>query len=143
MQQKSDFYDKLIQINFKYTDKYYLQTQEQADKSFKLATFASVSSFIIIIYGIRQIYLHEGETPSYLTTISGVLTSFISAVFFYLYNQTIQKMSSYHKKLIISQNINLALKIAQGIADPTAKNEALKTLIDRLTTDINKTSDET
>lgn len=141
LQDKSNFYDKLIQINFKYTDKYYLQTQEQADKSFKLATFASVSSFIVLLFGIHKMYSSGGDTPSYLTTIAGVLSSFISAVFFYLYNQTIQKMSSYHKKLVLSQNINLALKIAQGMEDKNEKVGALKVLIDRLTTDINKQTD--
>ncbi len=142
LQQNPSFYDRLIQINFKYTDKYYSQTQEQADKSFKLAAFASISSFIIIIFGITQIYKSDINTSSYLTTIAGVLTSFVSAIFFYLYNQTVQKMSNYHKKLVLSQNINLALKLAQGIKDEVAKTEAIKTLIDRLTTDINKTPDE-
>jgi len=141
LQDKSNFYDKLIQINFKYTDKYYQQTQEQADKSFRLATFASITSFIVLVFGIHKIYSDGGDTPSYLTTISGVLTSFVSAVFFYLYNQTIQKMAGYHKKLVLSQNINLALKIAQGIEDKAEKVTALKILIDRLTTDINKQTD--
>ena len=66
---------------------------------------------------------------------------FISAVFFYLYNQTIQKMSSYHNKLVLSQNINLALKLVQDIPEGE-RVEPLKNLIDRLTTDINKKTNE-
>lgn len=34
LNQKDEFFNRLVEINFKYLDQYYLQTKEQADKSF-------------------------------------------------------------------------------------------------------------
>lgn len=131
-----NFFTKLVQINFKYLDQYYLQTQEQANKSFILSAFASITGLIIIIVGIVMMYF-EKTTPAYITTSAGILSEFIAAIFFYLYNKTILKMSQYHQKLVLTQNISLALKITDEM-EPIEKNKAYALLIDRLTTDVNK-----
>lgn len=131
-----NFFTKLVQINFKYLDQYYLQTQEQADKSFRLSTFAAISGLLIVVTGVFMIYY--GKTvPAYVTTAAGVLSEFIAAVFFYLYNRTILKMSHYHQKLVLTQNISLALKITDEMGKEQ-KEKALVLLIDRLTIDVNK-----
>ncbi len=135
---EDNFFTKLVQINFKYLDQYYLQTQEQAEKSFRLSVFVSIAGFIIVVIGIIIIYVRgDDKTAGYVTTGAGILGQFISAVFFYLYNQTIIKMSQYHQKLVLTQNISLALKITDDM-DKEAKSRSLEILIDRLTTDINK-----
>lgn len=133
---EENFFTKLVQINFKYIDQYYLQTQEQADKSFKLSSFASVSGLIIISVGIIMMYTGKTQ-PAYITTGAGLISQFISAIFFYLYNRTILKMSQYHQKLVITQNISLALKMTDEMS-PESKDKSLSLLIDRLTLDVNK-----
>ena len=115
----ANFESKEIQLNFKYLDKYYLQTQIQADKSFGLCLFAALFAIVIIAIGIVLMFLSaydknmipgdSAKISSYIVTASGVLSEFIAAVFFYLYNQTILKMSEYHQKLVLTQNISLAL----------------------------------
>ncbi len=45
-------------------------------------------------------------------------------------------MSQYHQKLVITQNISLALKTAGELND--SKERVLESLIDKLTTDVNK-----
>ncbi|WP_312901861.1 TRADD-N-associated membrane domain-containing protein [Chryseobacterium taichungense] len=136
-----NFFTKLVQINFKYLDQYYLQTQEQADKSFRLSSFAAISGLIIILIGILMMYSGKTE-PAYVTTTAGLLSEFIASVFFYLYNRTILKMSQYHQKLVLTQNISLALKITDEMKEEQ-KNKALELLIDRLTIDVNKYLTET
>jgi len=136
-----NFFTKLVQINFKYIDQYYLQTQEQADKSFRLSSFAAISGFIIILFGIFMMYIGKTQA-AYVTTSSGLLGEFISSIFFYLYNKTILKMSQYHQKLVLTQNISLALKITDEM-DKQQKDKALELLIDRLTIDVNKHLTET
>jgi len=131
-----NFFTKLVQINFKYLDQYYLQTQEQADKSFRLSAFAAISGLLIVVTGVFMMYYGKTE-PAYVTTAAGVLSEFIAAVFFYLYNRTILKMSQYHQKLVLTQNISLALKMTDEM-EKEQKNKALELLIDRLTTDVNK-----
>lgn len=133
---EENFFTKLVQINFKYLDQYYLQTQEQADKSFRLASFASISGLVIILIGIMMMYTNSTQ-PAYVTTGAGIISQFISAIFFFLYNKTILKMSQYHQKLVITQNISLALKMTDDM-DKESKTKALELIIDRLTTDVNK-----
>jgi hypothetical protein len=133
-----DFFTKLVEINFKYLDQYYLQTQEQADKSFWLSVIAGVVGFIIIITGVIMMFLNADKNfqPSYITTGAGVITEFIASVFFYLYNRTILKMSQYHQKLVITQNISLALKTADALHE--SKEKVLEKIIESLTQDVNK-----
>jgi len=133
---EEDFITKLIKINFKYIDQYYLQTQEQADKSFKLASNASIIGLVIICTGIIMMFFDKIQ-PGYITTSAGVISEFIAAIFFYLYNRTVLKMSQYHKKLVITQNISLALKISEDM-NPENKVKAQEMIIDRITFDINK-----
>ena len=131
-----DFFTNLVKINFKYIDKYYYQTQVQANKSFWLSVAASIIGFCIIITGIVLMFFDK-TNPSYVTTATGVLTEAIAAIFFYLYNKTIMKMSAYHQKLVLTQNISLALKISQELPDDSRVNSQMA-LINSLTSDVNK-----
>jgi hypothetical protein len=77
-----------------------------------------------------------GKEAGYVATASGTLGEFIAAVFFYLYNRTITKMGEYHQKLVLTQNVSLALKISEEL--PEAEQVASRTkLIDYLSKDIN------
>lgn len=130
-----DFFTNLVRINFKYIDKYYLQTQQQANKSFLLSLAASVIGFIIIATGVILMFLKQ-VNASYVSTGAGVLSEFIAAVYFYLYNKTVISMASYHHKLVITQNISLGLKITNDL--PISKRaDAQQKLIEALTKDIN------
>jgi hypothetical protein len=130
-----DFVTKLVQINFKYIDQYYEQTQIQAGKSFLLAAFASVTGLAVIVTGVVMMFRGLTE-PAYVTAGAGVLSEFVAAVFFYLYNRTIEKMGEYHQKLVVTQNVSLALKITDDLQGE-ARITAQQNLIDRLTQDIN------
>lgn len=144
---QENFFAQLVGINFKYLDKYYQQTQVQANKSFRLCLFAAVFSLLVIVAGIVLMFISpydknltsgdSSKLSSYIVTASGVLSEFIAAVFFYLYNQTILKMSEYHQKLVLTQNISLALKISEGLKDPAVQSKSQKFLIKELTKDVN------
>jgi hypothetical protein len=132
---EKDFFNNLVKINFKYIDKYYLQTQIQADKAFTMCAIAAFIGFLVMIAGIVQMYVGKLQ-PAYLTTVSGVLSEFIAAVFFYLYNKTILKMAEYHRKLVLTQNVGLALRITQDLPDEQ-RVISQSALVDRLSADIN------
>lgn len=115
---KKEIYEKLVDIKFKYFDQYYLLTKEQADKGFIffiLMTISSVSGLVSVAATGLILILYEKPDPAYLTTIAGIITEFISVIFFFMYNETVLKMSDYHNKLVLSQNISLALKIADDL----------------------------
>lgn len=111
-----DIDKNLIKLSYKYLDQYYLQTREHAQKGFVLTFTVAISGGIIIVVGLIAMFFGK-TTPAYVTTASGVIVEFISAVCFYLYNKTVQGMNSYHKKLVISQNIALALKLANSLEE--------------------------
>jgi hypothetical protein len=133
---EKDFFTKLVQINFQYLDEYYDQTGSQADKTFRLTAGVATISICIVISGVVLMFFDKVEAAK-VTAGAGILSEFIAAVFFYFYNRTITKMGQYHQKLVITQNIGLAMKIAEGLpeADRVA---AQKELIQRLTTDVNR-----
>ena len=132
---EENFFTNLVAINFKYIDKYYLQTQVQADKSFFLCMVAASVSLFIIVVGILLMFA-DRLAPAYLTTATGAFGEIIATVFFYLYNRTISEMGEYHQKLVLTQNISLAMKIAQSLPE-AERARAQIGLIECLTKDIN------
>jgi hypothetical protein len=140
LQEKLDenFFTNLVKINFKYLDQYYLQTQLQANKSFFLCSIAASVSLTVLLGGIVMLFLKPNQTQAgYVATAAGTLGEFISAVFFYLYNQTIIKMGEYHQKLVLTQNVSLALKISEGLPDKE-RWAAQSKLIEYLSKDVNR-----
>ncbi len=85
---------------------------------------------------LRRSKVHRKRDASYLTTGAGVMSEFIAAVFFYLYNQTITKMGAYHNRLVVTQNVSLALKIADSL-EGHARADAHRMLVDRLSANVN------
>lgn len=97
---------------------------------------SAITGLLIIAIGIVMMFMNITE-PAYVTASAGVLSEFIAAVFFYLYNKTILKMSDYHQKLVLTQNISLALKISEDLPD-AEKTKSKVFLIERLTDNVNK-----
>jgi hypothetical protein len=58
---------------------------------------------------------------TYISTGAGVVTEFIAAVFFYLYNRTVRQMKDYHDSLLDVQNVLLALKLVGDTKDPSER----------------------
>ena len=132
---KEDIFENSIKMSYKYLDQYYLQTREQAQRGFFVTVCVAIFGAILIGVGIGAMFLEKTE-PSYVTCASGVITEFIAAIFFYLYNKTISSMSNYHNKLVLSQNISIALKVADTLPSDD-KVKAKNTIIKELLKDIN------
>lgn len=134
-QVEEDIFENSIKMSYKYLDQYYLQTREQAQKGFFVTVCISVFGAALIGIGIVAMFLGKVK-PSYITCASGVITEFISAIFFYLYNKTVTSMSKYHNKLVLSQNISIALKVADTLPD-SDKTKAKNTIINELLKNVN------
>ena len=99
---------------------------------------AASVSFVIVVAGIVMAYFNKDRAMAgYVATVAGVLGEFVAAVFFYLYNKTIVKMGEYHEKLVLTQNISLAMKIAEGL-EGDHKSQAQLNLVEYLSKDINQ-----
>ena len=132
---QEDVFENSIKMSYKYLDQYYLQTREQAQKGFFVTACVSIFGAILLGIGIVAMFFEKTE-PSYVTCASGVITEFIAAIFFYLYNKTIVSMSKYHNKLVLSQNISIALKVADTLPSDD-KTKSKNKIIEELLKDIN------
>ena len=131
-----DLYKSSIQMSYKYLDQYYKETREQASRGFSITVGIAIAGAAIIAIGIISMFFNA-TLAAYVTTASGVIIEFISSIFFHLYNKTIQSMGNYHNKLILSQNISIALKIADSV-EGTDQNAVKIEMIKALTSDINQ-----
>lgn len=132
---QDDVFENSIKMSYKYLDQYYLQTREQAQKGFFVTVCVSVFGAVLLGVGIVAMFLEKTE-PSYVTCASGIITEFIAAIFFYLYNKTVMSMSKYHNKLVLSQNISIALKVSDSLPDED-KTKSKNKIIEELLKDIN------
>lgn len=130
-------YDNLIKISCKYLDQYYLQTREQAQRGFAVTVAVSLFGALLITAGVAAMFLGV-TTTAYVTSASGIITQFISAVFFYLYNKTVARMGSYHTKLLMTQNISIALAAADSLPEDQ-QADAKKEIIGELIKNLNET----
>lgn len=128
---QEDIFENSIKMSYKYLDEYYAQTRDQARKGFIITFCVAIFGALLVGFGILMMFL-EKTNPSYVTCASGVVTEFIAAIFFYLYNKTITSMSNYHNKLVLSHNISIALKVADSLPEldkAKTKDEIIKELI--------------
>lgn len=132
---EEDIFENSIKMSYQYLDQYYSQTKDQAKRGFGITVAVSVFGALLIGVGIVAMFMGKTE-PSYVTCASGVMTEFISAVFFYLYNKTVTSMNNYHNKLVLSHNISIALKVSDSLPDAD-KTKAKDMIITELLKDIN------
>lgn len=132
---EEDIFGNSIKMSYQYLDQYYSQTKDQAKRGFGITVAVSVFGALLIGVGIVAMFMGKTE-PSYVTCASGVMTEFISAVFFYLYNKTVTSMNNYHNKLVLSHNISIALKVSDSLPDAD-KTKAKDMIITELLKDIN------
>lgn len=86
---ENDVFENSLKLSYKYLDQYYYQTREQAQKGFIVTVCVAIFGAILIFSGVIAMFIGKVE-PSYLTCASGIITEFIAAIFFYLYNKTVQ-----------------------------------------------------
>lgn len=135
----TDLISKFSQQTSKHLDSYYLQTQNQANKSFAFSLSAGVVGLIVTTLGILLMFTADDARvlSSSILTASGVLSECLASGFFVLYYRTISRMGEYHQKLIISQNITLALTILERLPEGDTRTESQVLLIRELTKNVN------
>ena len=129
-----EYFSKLIQINLKNMEKYYLLVRTQTEKSYRLTQAGAVIGFLVLVAGIILSFRQGLNQPATAITLaSGVLIEFISTIFFYIYNRTVRQLNKYHEKLVRVQDTMLALKVAQIVKDETLKDQTMAYLTRALT----------
>ena len=134
----------LLLIQVSALEGYVAQTRGQAEQSFQLCKRVAIVGFIIIAAGIIVgIVSNFTETMqlkvAYLASTAGILTEFVSGVFFYLYNRTLQQLNLFHDKLLATQQISMSFLsnslISKVETRDASKVELSKLLMSRSTED--------
>lgn len=130
-----DVFKYLLLMNTAALEDYVAQTRLQAQQSFRLSSAISVIGFLLLGVGIA-LGFYLGTTgkdldSAYLASAAGVLTEFISGVFFYLFNKTLQQLNRFHDKLITSQHISLSFMATSQLSE-AAKRDAQKAELAKL-----------
>ena len=128
------YFQDLVTVNVDNLSAYYVTVKRHANRSFLASLFVSIAGFVLIGIGVHSALGNQQQSLSVttLTGVSGVATEFISAIFFYLYSQTVRQMKEYHDSLIAVQNILLSFKLVGDTADPIEKNKMTKTMLQYL-----------
>jgi positive regulator of sigma E activity len=124
-----DYFRNLVTINVTNLSEYYYLVKTHTNASFRTALAFGVVGFMLVGTGIVLGYVGKKETIALAASIAGVLTEFISSIFFYLYNRTVRQLKEYHDSLLDVQDVLLALKVLESLQDPAAKSEVVKSVV--------------
>ncbi|MGD0735834.1 MAG: hypothetical protein ABR976_11840 [Terracidiphilus sp.] len=126
------YFESLVNINLENLSAYYVTVKGHANKSFVASLFVGLVGFALIGMGIYLTIKGNGPTVGVLSGAAGVATQFVSAIFFYLYSQTVRQMKEYHDSLLAVQNILLAFKLLEDSADPEEKSKMMGVMLEYL-----------
>jgi len=132
-----DMFKYLLLINVAAIDKYVAQTRIQAQISFQLCKRVALWSFVLIAAGValaiystmwgdRQLGAAE------LSALAGIITQFIAAVFFYLYNRTLQQFNLFGEKVSGAERVAISLLANAAIGDEGKRDASTAELIKAL-----------
>ena len=94
-------------INNAAVEKYVNQSRAQAEVSFALCRVAAIAGFLLlvasIVIGIVVELNGRSLSIAYIAGIAGVITQFISGVFFWMYNRTLQQINVFYQGIMSQQ----------------------------------------
>ncbi len=119
---ESSYFDSLVSINVENLAAYYTLVKVHTNKSFNVAVGVGIVGFLFIVVGLAVGFSDaKNATLTYISSGAGVITEFISGVFFYLYNRTVRQMKGYHDSLLSVQNVLLSFKLVGDTKDEKEK----------------------
>lgn len=129
----NSYFDKLVAINLENLGSYYNLVKVHTDNSFYLNICAGSIGFILIIVGILiGLFREDRAIVSYVAFGSGIITEFITGVFFFLYTRSIRELKSYHDSLLKVQNILLSFKLIGDVTDDEQKIQMISQMLNSL-----------
>jgi hypothetical protein len=128
--QKDDVFRYMLLMNASALEGYVTQARIQAEQSFKLSKVVALLGFGLLCVGIAMGILftlagNNNLSAAYLASIAGVLAEFISGVFFYLYNKSLQQINLFHDKITTSQQISMSF-LANSLVEDDLKRDQSK-----------------
>ena len=118
---------RTIEINLNQLTEYYTINKAQAKSSFRVSVLALIVGLITIAGGIWLYYTSPKQAISitYISTAAGVLSEFIAASYFYMYNKSISQLNFFFEKLTDTQNTMLAITLCEPLPETEATQAKL------------------
>jgi hypothetical protein len=114
-----------------YIDAYYKTNQRHVAWSFWASLSALIVGLCVLVTGVALAFYGSTPAVSITTTAAGVLTQFISAGFFYLYNKNLRQLNVFYQKLVQHQDLLFAFGLT-GHMPESDRPEAIKGLVGAL-----------
>ncbi|MCI0643741.1 MAG: hypothetical protein L0346_02490 [Chloroflexi bacterium] len=119
----------------KLLEKYYEDGLKQAKTSFNWAlVITSISLLCLIIALYFLISTNASSFVSILTAIGSILTQFIAATIFYLYDQTRKQLTYYHQQMNQIQRFLLANSLIESLLDSDSRDKTRIELVKLIAT---------
>jgi len=96
---------------------YYEVNLDHARWSFWAALGSVVVGLIVLLVGVYMLYTKSGIEAGVTATVAGVLSEFISATFFYLYNKNLKQLNLFYEKLIKFQDTYWAMGLVNHLPE--------------------------
>ena len=132
-----DIFKYILLMNTSALEEYITQTRLQAEQSFQLTKIVATAGFGLLVVGITLgIYSafldRQGLDAAYLTFMAGIIIEFMSGVYFYLYNKTLQQLNLFHDKMISLELVSMSFISNSLIIDEKKRDECKKDLSEML-----------
>jgi hypothetical protein len=100
------------------------------NRVFSLSRLVGLLGFFLLTAAIgfgvySQVVMPRGLQIAYVAAAAGILTEFISGVFFYLYTSTLKQINLFHSELQLSRRVSTGLLLA-GLVHDQCSREAIK-----------------
>jgi Cyanobacterial TRADD-N associated 2-Transmembrane domain len=125
-------------INNAAVEKYVSQSRAQAEASFLLSRRAGIAGFALLLGSIViGLVYQRTDHPldiAYLSAVAGAITQFLSGVFFWLYNRTLQQINLFYQGIMSQQTE--ALAAIGRVSEAAREAEKGRSLAKMITTDV-------
>ena len=130
---KDDYYASLVKLNIDNLQRNYELVRIHSNRSFVTSASVATAGFTLIAIGlIVGIFQSANETITIVSSSAGVITTFISSMFFWMYSKTVTQMKGYHDSLLNVQDVLLAFKVVQDAQNPTTREVMMTSLLTTL-----------
>lgn len=130
---KDDYYASLVKLNIDNLQRNYELVRIHSNRSFLTSIAVATGGFALIAIGlIVGIFQTDNQTVTIVSASAGVITTFISSMFFVMYSKTVTQMKGYHDSLLNVQDVLLAFKVVQDAPNPVTRESMMTSLLTTL-----------
>ena len=130
---KDDYYASLVKLNIDNLQRNYELVRIHSNRSFLTSVSVATAGFALIAIGlIVGIFQSDNQTVTIVSASAGVITTFISSMFFVMYSKTVTQMKGYHDSLLNVQDVLLAFKVVQDAPNPATRESMMTSLLTTL-----------